>query len=408
MPRRVAAARWPSAEWAIRGVLAFIAAAVGYYSVSFTLGYVLKANPAQAHVLAPHDGRITARLAQELMTARTTEVARREATRLAHLALKQDPTAVRAVIALGLAAELRGDSTSARRLLAYAEALSRRELQTQLWAIEDAVARNDIPGALKNYDIALRTSRAAADLLFPVLAPAVADPAIRSALVSVLAAKPTWGPGFIGYVVSHSPGPLETSDFLLRLGRAGVSVTEEVSAAAINALIAGGFPDRAWSYYALLRPGAARNMSRDPRFTAEVNYPLPFDWVSLNDAGVSASIQRGRNGGIFEFSAPPSVGGPLLQQMQMLPPGDYSLEGHSIGLDQAEGSHPYWVLRCHGGRELGRVAVPDSTQNNGVFAGRFSVPAGCPVQTLVLIARPSDSASGLAGQMDEVRLISVH
>lgn len=83
---------------------------------------------------------------------------RREADRLARLALRQDPTAVAALATLGLNAQIRGDTNSARRYFAYSDKLSRRSLTTRLWAIEDAVARDDIPAALRNYDVALRTS----------------------------------------------------------------------------------------------------------------------------------------------------------------------------------------------------------------------------------------------------------
>ncbi|MDT9096849.1 hypothetical protein RSW32_26335, partial [Escherichia coli] len=76
-------------------------------------------------------------------------------------------------------AQLHGDVGAARRLFAYGQRLSRRDNSTQLWAIEDAVARNDIPDVLRHYDVALRTSPNLADILYPVLASASADPAIR-------------------------------------------------------------------------------------------------------------------------------------------------------------------------------------------------------------------------------------
>jgi hypothetical protein len=61
-------------------------------------------------------------------------------------------------------------------------------------------------------------------------------------------------------------------------------------------------------------------------------------------------------------------------------------------------------LRCSDGRELGRVALPNSDEAEGNFAGRFSVPAGCPVQTLVLVAPGSEGVSGLSGQIDRAQM----
>src|SRR3546814_1290750 len=70
----------------------------------------------------------------------------------------------------------RGDQAKGERLLAYSQKLSRRDLRTQLMAIELAVAQGDISGALRHYDIALRTKKNAPELLFPVLTSALPDP----------------------------------------------------------------------------------------------------------------------------------------------------------------------------------------------------------------------------------------
>ncbi|MCJ8158851.1 lipopolysaccharide assembly protein LapB [Sphingomonas sp. LaA6.9] len=375
--------------------------------MSQSLASILTGSPERAHALAPYDGRITARLSQTFVTASSTAADFAEATRLAHLALRQDPTAVRAVITLGLNAQVRGDVAGARRLYAYADTLSRRESQTQLWAIEDAVARNDIPGALRQYDIALRTSRTAPDLLFPVLAAAVDDPAIRAALAQTLASDPVWGPSLTLYISAHSD-PAAAVNLFRSLPRAGGKVTDEPRARLINRLISNGSFAEAWNYYSDIASKADRRMSRDPRFEADLAIPTPFDWVLVDSDGISSLIQPGERGGVFDFSAPASVGGPALQQMQMLPPGDYRLEGHSDGIDQPEGSRPYWMLSCHDGRELGRVVMPNSVQAKGAFSGRFTVPAGCLAQMLTLIIRPSDSVSGVAGSINQIRLLPAH
>src|SRR3546814_18949884 len=73
-------------------------------------------------------------------------------------------------------------------------------------------------------------------------------------------------------------------------------------------------------------------------------------------------------------------GGPLLQQLQILPPGDYMLEGHSFGIEQPKRSRPYWILRCQAGGEIARVDVPNPSQAGGRFQGTVSIPANCPEQ----------------------------
>lgn len=406
MARRERRARRPAAEWAVRGLLAATAAGIGWISVAHTLGYAMRTtDPARAHALASTDGRVAAQFAQRLAGAETSPANRSRADRLAREALRRDPTVVAAASTLGISAQISGHTLGARRLFAYAERLSRRDLQTQLWAIEDAVARGDVVGALRHYDVALRTSRAAPGLLFPILAQAVAEPSVRAALSRTLAAKPAWSAPFLLYAASSSSDPQATIDLFLQLRSAGVPASEEAGAALIGRLVSSNLFDLAWSYYATVRPGTDRRRSRDPRFTADLATPTAFDWAPVNDGGVSASVQRRDGGGLVDFSAPATVGGPSLRQVQLLPPGDYRIEGHSAGINQPAGASPYWTLTCLDGRELGRVPVSNSAQVGGGFAGRFTVPPSCSVQTLTLVLRPSDALGGVSGQIDRVQLL---
>lgn len=397
------ARRLPKA-WAVRLALAAVVTLLGYYGVIFSVAQVVVGrNPALAYRLAPYDGRITGAYAAALVAVDVTPQDRVDADALAKRALQQAPMAVAALGTLGLNADTRGDTAAARRYFAHAQKLSRRDLRTQLFMIENAVQRGDIPGALHQYDITLRVLPALGDLLYPVLASASTEPAIRRELVKTLAGRPLWSDSFIGFVSSGSD-PETTAALFLSLHAGAVPVLRTASARVINALIASGRADAAWPYYAAIHPDADRRRSRDARFAATPEAPSQFDWIAINDgSGLTSSIQSG----IFDFAVPASVGGPMLQQVQLLPPGTYRLIGHSLGIKQAGGARPYWMLTCQGGPELGRIEVPNSSVANGNFSGTYIVPASCAVQTLVLIARPSDAASGLSGQFDRVELAQV-
>lgn len=403
--RRTVMRRRSAQEWLVRGSLAAVVVVVGGASMSWTLAQTLRGrDPQRAHAMAPGDGRITALLAATQFGADATPSGAARAAIAARLALRQDPTAVQAASVLGFDRHLNGDTPAARRLFAYAATLSRRDLQTQLWQVEDAVARGDVPAVLRHYDIALRTSRAAADLLFPILASAITDPAVRAATVRTLAARPQWGDGFISFIARGDGDPRVTASLFDGLRRAGAPVFEEASAATINTLVARGFIDQAWSYYAGLHPGADRRRSRDPRFTANPRMPSPFDWVATSDEGVNAALQRGERGGVVDFTVSAGAGGPILRQMQVLRPGRYRLYGRSEGIDRPEGARPYWSLTCSDGRELGRALVPRGDASDGTFGAVFVVPAGCPVQTLTLMARPSEAMQPGTGQISLAQL----
>lgn len=394
-------------EWAGRIALACATAVLGYYSIAFSVAQVATGTePESADRLAPYDGRLLAAHAGALITPDASVAARTEAKVLARSALDRDPTAVVAAVTLALAVPAQGEATTARRLLAYAQMLSRRDTQTQLWSIEDAVASNNVSGALHWYDVALRTKPSMADVLYPVLAQATHDPAIRSELVRTLVNKPIWADSYINYAVQQRDDPRSTAVLFLELGARGIAVPDSARAAVVNALLEGGQADNAWRYYATLRPGADRHRARDSRFTLTPETASLFDWIPVNDGNVSASIQRAPGGGAFEFSAPATIGGAVLQQIQLLPPGIYRLAGHSDSIEQEARALPYWTLTCRSdGRELGRVTVPNSAQARGMFAGLLRVPTDCSVQTLTLFASPSDATGGTSGQIDYVTLL---
>lgn len=389
-------------EWVMRGATAAVAAVAGYGAVTFSLAGVVKSDPARAYALAPYDGRLTGRLAAAIGDPEADAAARRESDVLARSALRQDPTAVAAASALGFNAQARGDLTFARRAFSYAEHLSRRDPTTQLWAIEDAVARGDVKGAMRHYDIALRVKPELGGLLFPVLAAASGVPSVQPELVRTLSAKPLWAEAFVNYVaIGNGSDPRTIAALFQRLTASGMALPEPATAGLVRALFADGHVAEAWAYYASLRRGARRDRSRDPGFTTRLIAPSPFDWIPIDDGGVVGST----GAGAFDFSAPPSVGGPMLRQAQLLPPGKYRLTGRAADIDQPSQAQPYWVLACSNGRELGRLDIANSPSSGGGFAGEFEVPLDCPIQTLTLIARPAETVGGLSGRVTRASLV---
>lgn len=386
---------------AVRFVLLVVAVCLG--SVSMLQAFassMVSTTPSIAHDLAPWDGQITGLLAESLISPGSSEADRIEGEQLAKLALSQDPTSVPALSTLGMSAWVRGDIENARKIFAYSERLSRRDLRTQLWMVEDAISRNDVKSALHHYDIALRVSETAPDVLYPVLGAAVSEPEIRNTLANVMATKPRWNEFFIPYVAGNGTDPASVALLFGQLQRAGIEIPGASQTTVIGRLIASGHVDVAWAYYASIRPGSVRDRSRDPHFAKSFPEPAPFDWVLINDRGITTSMQRNDRGGVVEFSAPLGIGGSVLRQMQLLPPGIYALHGRSVGIEQIDSTLPYWALTCASQREIGRVVVNNSDVAGGVFTGQFIVPTDCPTQYLTLVVRPSQSINGTVGKIE--------
>lgn len=391
--------------WVVRGLGALGLFAVGCFATLDSLAIAIaKADPARAHALAPSNGVILAKYAEDVFSRQPSKDPRSLPASLARRAVIADPTAAEAFAVLGFQAQLRGDKARADRLFSYSTALSRRELRPRLWAIEEAVERGDIAGALRNYDIALRTSKDAPDLLFPTLVSALTEPQIRSELLRILATRPVWEQAFFTYASTSKIEPegvlalfSESSDKNLRL-------SGDQSANLVNALLARGKSDAAWAYYRSFRPGVRRDRSRDPTFALQVDTRAMFDWRTDGDRALGVAIVPEGTSGLLDFAVPPSTGGALVSQRQALPAGLYQLEGRSRGIDQPDTSKLYWGLTCLDGRELGRVVVPNSNENGGKFSGRFSVPKDCALQTLSLFARPTDRIMGVTGQIERAQL----
>jgi hypothetical protein len=391
-------------EKLLRAGLAGLFLVAGYASVTHALGYTMRTVDIDAaQRVSPRDGRLLALLSEKRSAATASATERRESQWLARQALLAEPLSVPAVATLGINAAIANRPETAS-ILAHSDRLSRRDLRTRLWMIEDAAAREDTKGTLRHYDLALRTSRAAPELLFPVLARAIEDTEIRRELVPMLAAKPAWGESFIADLLGRDGDPRAMVALFQSLRNAGAPVSDNANARIVDRLLNAAYLDEAWRYYAAVRPNVDRRRSRDPDFALS-GPPTPLDWTIVpGDPALAGSIQNGQSNGVFDFAAPPNIGGIVLQQGQLLPAGTYRIDGTSLNLQQARTSLPYWALSCADGRELGRVEMNNSDTNQGRFSGRFVVPSDCPLQFLRLVLRPTGDIAGISGQVDRVEL----
>ena len=253
-------------EWSIRIGLAFGASVLGYFSTAHSLANVIaKVDPATAYAIAPGNGVIAGKYAQEAFTIAPTMEADSKSADLARRALLADPTAVEALTVLGFQAQLRGEVARADRIFSYSTALSRRELRPRTWAIEKAVDRGDVVDALRNYDIALRTSNSAARDLYPTLAAALSEPRIRAELLTILSTDPFWGDSFVAYAATSGVEP-EGAVALFREGRkTGLEVADDLRSGLVNVLVSQNKFQNAWACLLYTSPSPRdRQKSRMP------------------------------------------------------------------------------------------------------------------------------------------------
>jgi hypothetical protein len=183
--------------------------------------------PQVALTFWPWHAAANARLAEFMITTDPQKQIK-SAAPLAERALQRDPTMAPAARILALNALVDKDAAAAGKLFDYSASVSRRDLATQLWYIEKEVAEEDVEGALKHFDIALRTSPGSQRILFPILTSALQDPQLRPAIAKLLASKPAWAALFLQQSALSSPNPVSVANLYLTMNALGKPPTPDV------------------------------------------------------------------------------------------------------------------------------------------------------------------------------------
>lgn len=260
---------------------------------------------------------------------------------IAHRALRRDPLNVVAARALGVVAAFRGRQNTARRWFGYAHWLSRRDLPTQLWLIEDAVAQGNIELALRHYNYALSTNSLAEQLLFPILINASADPAIIQPLAALLRERPLWRGSFIDALVSNGPSAdglvtlVSAAELNLRNG-----TERQLAARTIRQLLRINAVPEAFTLYQRLT-GARDEGVRNGGFQRD-NFLPPLDWELTNEPDLFATIADGpndRHPRVLNITATNGKGGVAAKQLLHLKPGRYVLSA-LVGGQQIDLTEP--------------------------------------------------------------------
>ena len=383
-----------------RAGLILALALVGYAAITHAVGMSLAgADPDLSLAISPDNARALGERSQRIFTTARDRLSRTQATELGRRALALDATVIPAIVTLALNAGVEGSSDRAARLMTYAQALSRRDGTTQLYFIEDAVARGDVVEALRHYDTVLRTSDTAPALLFPILRNAIAEAPLRHALAATLRKRPAWAEHFVLESSAYGPDFHAVALLFAEVRGAGFEPPSNADNALISNLLAKNDLQTAWRYYKIMHPDADPSTVRDGEFKGSRTTGTPFDWVLSTDDGISTSMGvDGQNGGL-EFSTTPTNAGVIARQMLVLSPGTYRLSTVATGIAQDRGSGPYWELVCLDGKIAGSLEIGPARESKAMFAQTIVVPLNCPGQWLQLRARASDNIKGATGQI---------
>ena len=217
----------------------------------------------------------------------------------ARKALIGDITQVDAMAIYGLAADARGDHALAKNIMLASASLSKRDVLTRLWLIENSAKRNQLSEMLGHIDIALRTSAAAQDLMFPLLARALSDPSVVPDFIPILQRDPPWADTFLYTAINTGLASKELAQIMARLDRTYSHDGQPLAPMLMEQLIA----QRAWPQVVEFARGAAGFKGdgthvTDPGFSSGAGIePLNWQLTSSNEFdAVRSADSAGANG----------------------------------------------------------------------------------------------------------------
>ena len=384
-------------------LFALLGLALAYFAFANAFTNVThRGNPRLALRFTPDDplaltGLAATRItrAENLRDPAITALARQSLTELAI-----NPAALRLI---GLTASASGGLPVGRRAMLLADRMSRRDVATQLWLIEEAVARNDIPGALHRYDNALRVAGETQQVLFPVLTAAVEDPQISRSFIPYIQQPPPWLGDFVRYAVRNSRRPATYAALFMRAGGLPrdpvfASLEQEL----IKRLIDTDASATAARFYGslqnadrrVLRSAAFSDRSVDPRF-------VPLTWEIFTLPGLNAAFVRSGSDALALQGLVEAGGAtPVARKVVLVPAGTYRLRAQQALTGEGGTAEATWQLLCSGGNS----AQPVWTRTDPLTARRrtvdatINVPAGCNTPMLRLLVAATGSSAEFAVQ----------
>lgn len=304
----------------------------------------------------------------------------------------REPVNTQALGTLAALDELRNDTRRARALFRASETVSRRNVLTQFWLIEDAVARGDVAEAIKHYNRAMLVSSEARTTLLPVLAQASSDPAIRKELLPLLAKRPLWWKDYLQQLGTSGADPTAMA-LALAATRTDIRNPDErgLAQAILRRMVA--LKDGRGALRAANRlervPGSTRSIREGDFETADGL--VPFAWWMRDEDSIRAFRDTVPDGGMgLRIETSSGASGGVAQQLIGLAAGRYIMQGRAGDVSTDQTARPTINVTCETGKPLSRFSLPSAGPNGRSFRFAFDVPAtDCALQWVTIVTAPA-------------------
>lgn len=355
-------------------------------------------DPVALNALA--DSRIAAAKGENANDPEIVAMARQSLSRSA-----LNPVALRLI---GTAASVGGGFKAGRAAMGAANRLSRRELMSQLWLIEDAVQRDDVAEALSHYDQALRIEPGSQQLLFPVLTAALEDRQLWAAFTPYVQRPTPWLGDFARHAIRTTKKPVELAEFFRSAGGLPRDpIFASLEGDLLKRLLAEGAFQSAKRYFislpganpAILATASFNEMTIDNRF-------IPFSWEIHSPEGMSSGFLRTEDGRAVELRSVlgTAMSGVIARKLVYVEPGDYRLRVAQRSSLPSEGASVRWELRC--GRSANAIFSIDVALDEALTRrdARVRIPGGCDAAALRMIASAGIAMDGIEVIISSVEL----
>lgn len=282
--------------------------------------------------------------------------------------------------------------------------ITRRDPVAQLWLLEDAVRRDDVPGVLHRYDVLMRTQADLRGPLLEKLSGRLGGDQVRLALAAYADARSPWFPDLL-QAAGRNGHAEEAAALLIGLPALPDTASYRSAYAAVVAALAKENGLAALRRLHPRLPGAGA--LGDPGLTeADLSQGYaPFRWAMAAGVERAAELEADRPGQpVLAVRAAPFSRGEAASRLVLLPGHPVALSWALNADDQAaSGGSARWTIRC---LDDGRVTVSGDLLARGHGGEPQPMPYPCTAAQLALVVDGGTGGEGTAFRLGQLRLLS--
>lgn len=314
---------------------------------------------------------------------------------LAYTSVAKEPLAANAVRNLALATVKLGDVKQGRQLMRSAAKLSRRDLPTHFWLIQDYGRDDDLPNVLVHVDQALRTKEAAWLQLIPALHAGLENKALISPIIKLLRADPPWTEQFWRGTERFPKSLGNIAEVAIGLQEAGKEIEPAINDSIINQLGQTGQYGTAYDIYRRIYKIDRRFRSAEYIVNSDFSdrpRNTIFDWTTAQNASLEVFLNPQQGAMILNVFG--IANGVAASQVVYLPKGEYKFSSTNEDWNSKFSDVLYTLLTCNEpGPEYQRRVFSKDLQAKAVSQNFVIDSSRCRFYLLQLLVRAGDSSA---------------